>query len=288
MVSTFSVEDLTVHRIVELVAPFLPALEMLPSLTPSLLDENRAWLEPHSINESDTFILSYQSYVVRTPHHNIVVDSGLGNDKERPRPEWHMRSGGQFLRGLADVDLGVEDIDFVLCTHLHGDHVGWNTRLVDGRWIPTFPNARYIFSNAEVTAAEAIHQDGGFPAYLDSVRPLFEAGRADLVGDDFHIGDHTRLLPTPGHTAGHTAFSFGKDHDAVVMSGDLLHVPLQMRYPEQSFVRDRDPDLAATTRRNFLERYCDTETLCCTGHFPSPSVGRVRRWADGFRLVSSC
>jgi glyoxylase-like metal-dependent hydrolase (beta-lactamase superfamily II) len=285
VVASFSVEDLTVHRIVELVAPFVPAFEMLPTLTPDLLEENRGWLDS-SIDETDTFVLSYHSYVVRTPHHNILVDSCLGNDKERARPEWHRRSGDDFMGGLASVGLAVDDIDFVMCTHFHGDHVGWNTRLVDGRWTPTFPRARYVFHRAEVEGTEAIHRDEGHPAYADSVLPILEAGLADVVDDEFHIGDHVRLLPTRGHTAGHAAFTFGRGRDAVVMSGDLLHVPLQMRYPELSFFRDRDPARAAATRRDFLERYCDTETVCCTGHFPSPSVGRIRRWAEGFRFVS--
>jgi glyoxylase-like metal-dependent hydrolase (beta-lactamase superfamily II) len=286
MSPNFQVGDLTVHRIVELEAPFLPALEMLPALKPEMLEANRSWLQPHSLDANDVFILCYQSYVVRTPHHTILVDSCLGNDKHRPRPEWHMKSDDKYMRALAAAGLSVHDIDFVMCTHLHGDHIGWNTRLVDGEWVPTFPKARYVFSQREHAATEAAHHMVTNPAYADSVLPIVSAKRAELVADDFQIGDHVRILPTPGHTEGHVSFCFGKKRDDVVMTGDLIHVPLQTRYPELSFARDKDLAQAAHTRRSFLERYCDTPTRCCTAHFPSPSVGRVRRWGDAYRLES--
>jgi len=280
----FQVGDLTVHRIVELDAPFLPALEMLPDLTPERLHENRAWLQPHSLDENDSFILCYQSYVIQTPHHTILVDSCLGNDKPRPRPEWDMKSDDRYLRALSHAGFSVDDIDFVMCTHLHGDHVGWNTRLVGGEWVPTFPNARYVFGEKEQATAAAAHQVIHNATYADSVLPVILAGRADIVNADHQIGDHLRILPTPGHTEGHLSFCFGKKADDVVLTGDLIHVPLQTRYPELSFARDKDPGQAAVTRRAFLERYCDTSTLCCTAHFPSLSVGRITRWGDGYRL----
>jgi glyoxylase-like metal-dependent hydrolase (beta-lactamase superfamily II) len=234
----FRVADLTVHRIVELYAPFLPALKMLPALTPELLEENRSWLQPHSLDANDVFILCYQSCVVRTPHHTILVDSCLGNGKHRPRPEWHMKSDDRYMRALAAAGLSVSGIDFVMCTHLHPDHVGWNTRLFNGAWVPTFPKARYVFSQREHAATEAAHRMTENAAYTDSVLPILSAGRTELVADDYQIGDHVRILPTPGHTQGHVSFCFGKKHDDVVMMGDLIHVPLQTRYPELSFARD--------------------------------------------------
>jgi glyoxylase-like metal-dependent hydrolase (beta-lactamase superfamily II) len=222
--------------------------------------------------------------VIRTPHHTILVDSCLGNDKERARPEWHMRSDDRYMRDLAAAGLSVGDIDFVMCTHLHVDHVGWNTRLSNGQWGPTFPMARYLFGQREYAATEAANRVTKNLAYMDSVLPIVSAGRAELVADDFQIGDHMRIIPTPGHTEGHLSFCFGKTADDVVMMGDLVHVPLQARYPELSFSRNKNPEQAASTRRSFFERYCDTNTLCCTAHFPSPSAGRVRRWGEGYRL----
>lgn len=284
MSTTYTLGDLTIHRLVELVEPYGRALQMMPGLTQELLDENRHWLEPHSLGPGDYFNLTMQSYVVRTPHHTILIDSCLGNHKPRSHAAWNMKTDDTFMQALAAVNLSVGDIDYVMCTHLHSDHVGWNTQLVDGRWVPTFPNARYVFSRREHASLRERHEAEGYPAYADSVLPVVEAGRADLVDDDYQLGDHLRILPTPGHTAGHVAFCLGKKQDDAVMSGDMIHVPLQMRYPELTFGRPKDAAQAAATCRKFLERFCDTPTLCCTAHFPSPSLGRVKRWGDGYRL----
>jgi glyoxylase-like metal-dependent hydrolase (beta-lactamase superfamily II) len=280
----FAIGDLTIHRIVEQETSFLPALDMLPGLSPELLAQNRAWMrEIRAIDAHDVLILCFQSYVVKTPHHTILVDSCIGNDKPRPlRPKWNMKTDGTYMHALAAAGLSVDDIDYVMCTHLHIDHVGWNTRLENGRWVPTFPNARYVFDKTEFDYWTEIHAKTPVAPFGDSVLPIVEAKRAEIVRSDFEIGDHARILPTPGHTPGHVAFAFGRGKDAAVVSGDLMHSPLQARYPEMSAKFDVDQAQAATTRRNFLERYCDTETLCCTAHFPSPSAGKIRRLGDGF------
>jgi glyoxylase-like metal-dependent hydrolase (beta-lactamase superfamily II) len=284
MRSSFSVGDVTIHRIVEQEGAFLPALEALPGLKPDVLAQNRHWLEPSALDANGSLIFCFQSYVVRTPHYTILVDSCIGNDKPRPtRPNWNMKSDDRYMRGLAAAGLSVEDIDFVMCTHLHADHVGWNTRLQDGRWVPTFPKARFLFSEQEYRYWTGEHAKTPVAAIGDSVLPVMEAGRAELVRDDHQLGDHVRLLPTPGHTPGHVAICFGRRGDDAVMPGDLMHSPLQARYPELSMRFDVDMAQAARTRRSFLERYCDTKTLCCTAHFPSPSAGRIKRWDDGFR-----
>jgi glyoxylase-like metal-dependent hydrolase (beta-lactamase superfamily II) len=284
MGTSFSVGDLTIHRVIEQETTFLPALDMLPQLTPELLGENRAWMrQANALDEQDVLILCFQSYVIRTPHHTILVDSCIGNDKQRPgRPKWHMKSDDAYMRGLAAAGISVGEIDYVMCTHLHVDHVGWNTRLENGRWVPTFPKARYVFARGEFDYWSAQNAKAAVPPFGDSVLPVVEANRAEIVTSDFAIGDHTRILPTPGHTPGHVAFAFGKGKDTAVFSGDLMHSPLQTRYPELSPKFDVDPAQAASTRRNFLERYCDTDTLCCTAHFPSPSVGKIRRKGSGF------
>ena len=284
MSTGLSLGDITIHRIVEQQVPFFAALDTLVGLTAERLAENRAWLQPTALDANDMLVLCFQSYVVRTPHHTILVDSCIGNDKHRPtRPTWHQKNDDTYLRGLAAIGLGVEDIDFVMCTHLHADHVGWNTRRDGERWVPTFPNARYLFGAAEYAYWTEQNARTPIVAFGDSVLPVVEAGRAELVGEAHAIGDHVRLRPTPGHTPGHVAVAIGRDRDAAVMTGDLIHSPLQARYPELSMRFDVDPVAAATTRRAFLEHYCDTETLCCTAHFPSPSIGRIRRWGDGFR-----
>jgi glyoxylase-like metal-dependent hydrolase (beta-lactamase superfamily II) len=280
----FSVGDLTIHRAIEQEVPFFPALELLPQLTPEVLAENRAWLrQAKAMNEADVLILCFQSYIVRTPHHTILIDSCIGNDKPRPgRPNWHMKSDDTYIRALSAAGITPADIDYVMCTHLHVDHVGWNTRLENGRWVPTFPKARYVFGKTEYDYWTEQNKKAEVPPFADSVLPVVEADRAEIVGNDFAIGDHVRILPTPGHTPGHVAFALGKGKDDAVFSGDLMHTPLQTLYPELSPKFDVDPAQAAVTRRNFLERYCDTDTLCCTAHFPSPSVGKIKRKGNAF------
>jgi len=280
----FTVGDLTFHRIIEQETSFLPALEMLPGLTPEVLAENRGWMQrAGALDDKDVLILCFQSYVVTTPHHTILVDSCIGNDKPRPlRPKWNMKTDNTYMRALATAGFSVDDIDFVMCTHLHVDHVGWNTRLQGGRWVPTFPNARYVFARNEYDYWTEQNARTEIPPFIDSVLPVVEARQAEIVREDYEIGDHLRILPTPGHTPGHVAFAFGRGRDTAVVSGDLMHSPLQARYPELSPKFDVDPAKAAVTRRSFLERYCDTDTLCCTAHFPSPSSGKIRRWGNGF------
>jgi glyoxylase-like metal-dependent hydrolase (beta-lactamase superfamily II) len=285
MTTTFSLGEITIHRIVEQESPFLPVLDFLPGLTPERLEENRAWLEPRGLEPgTGRLILCFQSYILRTPDHTVLVDSCIGNDKDRPtRPNWHMKRDDTFMRGLAAHGLSVADIDVVMCTHLHADHVGWNTRLEEGRWVPTFPNARYLFSDTELTHWTAQHEKAAVPAIADSVLPIVGAKRAEVVQSDHAVGDYVRLLPTPGHTPGHFSVLVGKTAEEAVSTGDWIHSPLQARYPELSMQFDFDRDLAARTRRAFLERFCDTGTLCCTAHFPSPSAGRIAPWGNGFR-----
>jgi glyoxylase-like metal-dependent hydrolase (beta-lactamase superfamily II) len=284
----FAAGDLTIHRVIEQETSFLPALEMFPDLTGERLAENRSWLkQAKALDDDDTLILCFQSYIVRTPHHTILIDTCIGNDKPRPtRPKWDMKTDNTYIGGLKAAGFSVEDIDFVMCTHLHPDHVGWNTRLQNGRWVPTFPNARYVFGKTEFEHWTAQHAKAAVPQFVDSVLPVVEAKRADIVGNDLAVGDHARILPTPGHTPGHVAFAFGKGKDDAVFSGDLIHSPLQAVYPDLSLKFDVDPAQAARTRRGFLERYCDTDTLCCTAHFPSPSAGKIRRKGDGFACVA--
>ena len=288
MRTEFSIGDMTTHRIVEQEQGFTPLFEFLPTLSKEQFEENRSWMEQGAYDpKTGNVVLCFQSYVVKTPHHNILVDACIGNNKTfAHRPSWHNKSDGNWMAALKAAGLGVEGIDFVMCTHLHGDHVGWNTRLENGRWVPTFPKARYLFSKKEYE----FWTSGQLPAGMtrdpinESVLPVVEANKAELVTSDHALNDHIRLLPTPGHTPDHFAVCAGKGRDQAVFTGDLIHSPIQARYPELVMRVDTDRDQGVATRRRFFERYCDTDTLCCTMHFPSPSVGHVKRWDSGFRV----
>lgn len=281
----FAVGTCTVQRIIEQESPLFDPMTFFPTLTPELLDENRSWLEPTALDPATgKLVLCVQSWVVRTPHHTILVDTCVGNGKHRPaHPFWNRLRGDAYMRGLAALGLSVDDIDVVMCTHMHVDHVGWNTRLENGRWVPTFPNARYVFGAREHAHWSAEHAKVASPVFVDSVLPVIAAGRADLVADDHAIEDAVRLEPTPGHTPGHVGLRIGSGDAQAFFTGDLIHSPLQARYPELSMRADHDPVLAARTRRHVLECACDAGTLLCFAHFPSPSAARLSRWGDGFR-----
>ena len=282
--------DIEVNRILESEEPEFDVFSFFPDATPEALAPHRHWLEPKFIEpDTNRMIAAVQSYVLRTKHHTILVDSCVGNDKHRRFwAPWNMRSSGKYLDGLTQLGLTVEDIDFVMCTHLHADHVGWNTRLIDGRWVPTFPNARYIFARTEFEFWNELNKKGAKYSdgcINDSVLPVVEAGKADLVSDDFSIDDNIWIEPTPGHTPGHISLKLSSCGCHGVLTGDVMHSPIQCTFPDWCVSGDGDKNLARKTRRAFLERYCDTDTKIMTAHFPSPSVGLVRRDGDAYRFV---
>ena len=194
-----------------------------------------------------------------------------------------MRATDNYMRSLASHGLTVEDIDYVMCTHLHSDHVGWNTRLEDGRWVPTFPNARYLFTKKEYDYWADVNARESRDWFVDSVLPVMEANRVDLVGNTHELGDYVRFQPAPGHTPDHVVIRVGRNRDDAVIVGDAVHSPLQIRYPEISPGDEFDKVQSAASRRKLLSQYCDTNTHFCTMHFPSPSVGHIRRQGEGFK-----
>jgi glyoxylase-like metal-dependent hydrolase (beta-lactamase superfamily II) len=285
MTTQIKLGNLTIHRIVEQEGPFFDVLKFFPTLTKELLEENRAWLQPRFVDPSDQLMLCIQSYLVQTPHHNILVDTCVGNHKPRPtRPFWNMMKSDRFEKNLAATGLGVGDIDFVMCTHLHTDHVGWNTRLEDGRWVPTFPKARYVFADRELDYWTKRQKDdaAAVPWVTDSVLPIVAANRADIVKSAHALNDLVTLIPTPGHSIDHYSVQVGKPGADAVITGDMIHSPLQARYPELGMMADYDSKQAGVSRRELFGRFCGTSTLICTAHFPSPSTGRVVRWRDAF------
>jgi glyoxylase-like metal-dependent hydrolase (beta-lactamase superfamily II) len=277
--------ELTIARAVEIITPF-DRSTFFPETTPADWAPHESWLKPNAMDpDSGALLFPVQSYVVRTAHHTILIDSCVGNDKQRPnRPAWHMKSDDTYMQALGALGVALEDVDFVMCTHLHSDHVGWNTRLVDGRWAPTFPNARYVFTRKELEAWEQGHPK--FPRFPleDSVLPVIAAGQAELVTNDYALDDQVWLEPTPGHTPDHVAICLASRGQRAVMCGDVMHSPVQCLHPEWTAWPDWDPEQAKRTRRAFMERYCDTDTLVCTVHFPLPSAGRIVADGDAFRF----
>lgn len=287
-----AIGDIEWHRIVETEEPDFDVGFLLPDATPEALTPHRDWLEPRFLDpSSQKLVMATQSYLLKTRHHTILIDSCVGNDKERRfHTPWSGRTGTHYLDALAKVGLAPEGIDFVMCTHLHADHVGWNTRLIDGRWVPTFPNARYVFAKTEFEFWNELNKKGkkySDGCIDDSVLPVVEAGQADIVADDYAFDDHIRFVPTPGHTPGHVSVSVRSSGSSAVLSGDVVHTPLQCREPSWSAVGCADRKQSAATRRTFLETYCETDTLVMTGHFPSPSIGHVQRHGDAFDFAYS-
>ena len=290
MATQFSVGSLQVDRILESEGPFLDIPTLFPQMPADEVERQRPTLEKMGalVPGTQVLVLAVQSYLVRTPQHLVLIDTCVGNDKTFPRrPAWHQQKSAAYMTALHAAGVSPDDIDMVMCTHLHVDHVGWNTQLLDGRWVPTFPNARYLFGRTEYAYWEAENRKAQNNAYRDmvfaeSVLPIVEAGRADFVESDAAIGDHMRLIPTPGHTPGHLAVLLGKGEGDAMFTGDILHSPMQLARPDYSPIFDLDPVLAAKTRRNALEMMCDRNMLCCTAHFPSPSVFRLAREGSGF------
>jgi len=269
--------------------------QLYSNLTPELVAQQRDALGPSLMApDNGDLLLSYHSYVVRTRHHTIVVDTCLGNHKERPTaPAWH-RLDTPYLARLEQAGVRPQDVDVVLCTHLHADHVGWNTRLDNGRWVPTFPNARYLIAQSEFAHCGALHS--ARPAapvnrgsFEDSVLPVVQAGIADLVPASHRIELEPEggvwLEPAPGHTPGNVNIVVrGGGRDAI-LCGDVIHHPIQLALPWLELPADFDRDQASATRRALLERCADTDIVLLTGHFPDPTSGRLRRAGDAFRFA---
>lgn len=293
MRSILKIGEATIERIIEqenlLFAPFT---QFFPSMTHDMLEEERHWLEPLYLDPaSSKVVLTVQSYLVRSGGKTILIDTCVGNHKARPnRPAWHMMASETWQINLARHGLTVNDIDVVMCTHLHGDHVGWNTKLENGHWVPTFPKAAYLFAETELAYWEKRSKDdpASCPWVQDSVLPIVQAKRAEIVTSSFQLSEDIQLVPTPGHTIDHFSVLVGhhdKDGEALI-SGDMVHSPIQIKYPEMGMASDYDSKQAGETRRRIFNRCCDAATLLCTAHFPGNPVGRLKREGSAFHFTA--
>jgi len=271
--------EVEVWRILEIYGPFLEAEVLFPGAGPDVARIIEAHA-PGSIEAATgKMILPVQGFLLKTPDHVVLVDACVGNDKSVPHlPEWHQRKGTRFMVALSAAGVGPADVDYVLCTHLHPDHVGWNTQLVDGRWVPTFPNARYLMPAADVAYYAANPNE----TYEESVLPVIAAGQAEEVGPDHALGDLIDLIPTPGHTPGHVSVRVRSGGAEVVITGDALHSSAQCWHPEWHFRFDGDGAQAAVSRRVLLESVSESGARVLGSHFCLPSLGRVRAEGAAF------
>jgi len=281
-IASLQIGEIRVDRIVDWDGPFLTALQMFPDASREALEPHLDWLAPGALSADELRMnLPVQSYLVRHGRRTLLIDSCIGCRKSHDLFRgWGNRSDESWLANLRAAGVAAEDVDTVMCTHLHVDHCGWNTRRIDGRWVPTFPNAKYLFARPEYEASAV----GDSIVFRENVLPVMEAGQALLVELDHEIDHGIHFEPTVGHTPGHVAVALASGSARAVMSGDLIHSPLQLAFPEWSPRVDWDRARAALTRRRFLERHADTDTVVMTAHFPQPSTGHVLSAGDAFRF----
>lgn len=289
--TTLALGTFTIDRVVETEGPFAPASFILPSFDAERVDEQGPWLRPDYLDVENRLVMSFQSHVLRTGRQNILIDACVGDDKERPlRAGWHRQRSG-WLSALAQAGLRPEQIDIVCCTHLHADHVGWNTCLRDGRWVPTFPNARYVFARREYDHWTAAHHHAldtasewpNHGSWADSVLPVVEAGQALLVDDGHEIDHGVWLEPAPGHTPGNVVLHAHSGSARGLFCGDVLHTPVQLLDTAWSSRFCDDPVRSAQTRKRIVDAVVDTATLLMPAHFPGAVGGRIVGGVHGMR-----
>ena len=244
------------------------------------------WLLPNHVTEQGRMFINFQAFVIKAGNRRIMIDTCVGADRDREFPVFnHMQT--TFLEDLASIGIGTDDIDTVLCTHLHFDHVGWNTRLVKGRWVPTFPKARYLFSRKEYEHWIMLRDTGGYHAINhleDSIDPVVAAGLVDFIPNDYELSDEIRLLPTPGHTPDHVSVFISSQGEQAVITGDLMHHPIQVSMPAHHATFDMDKPAGAKTRSAFVEKFQQQPVLVIGSHFADPGAGYIVRHGGSWKL----
>ncbi len=285
--ATLMIGDIRARALVDLDGYAIPLGMIFPDLAVEDIAGHRGWLEPTHVKDGAVQLV-VRSIVMEVDGRRILIDSCVGEHKERPtRPVMNNRSDTGFITRLAALGLKREDIDVVLCTHLHVDHVGWNTMLDNGRWVPTFPNARYLFGRKELDhwMAQPDRAAIGGGSLVDSVIPIVEAKRCDLVDDGHDLGKGLSLCALPGHTPGQLGLDVKRGNDRAFFVGDAIHSPIQMLLPDISTGFDTDKAQARATRRAFLEAAAGDDRRLVPCHFRGPLGTRVKRLGDGFTIA---
>ncbi len=269
----WQVGNVTIHRVVDLNRSTMGVGDLLPSAPADALDK-LPWMKPHFATDDGQLIISFHAFVIKTPTRVVVIDTCVGNDQQT-NLEMFNNLKTPFLENFRATGLRPEDVDVVFCTHLHVDHVGWNTRLENGRWVPTFPKARYLFDKTEFASLKTNGEERGFGAnYPVNIVPVMEAGLADYIdAKDYVICDEIRFISTPGHTPGHASVLISSKGQSAVITGDLMHSPVQCALHDCPSMPDDDKVQGAETRRAFMERFSKEGAMVLGTHFPPPTAG---------------
>jgi glyoxylase-like metal-dependent hydrolase (beta-lactamase superfamily II) len=281
---TLQFGDVTITSIIERDGPWRKPADMFPAYTEELAAKHLATLDPEVFDKATGMMnITYQTFIVRTKHHTILVDTCTGEDKGYPAPMDFPKQ--RYLDEFKAAGLSFDKIDYVFCTHLHIDHCGWNTVLRNGRWVPTFPNAKYVFHKKEYTAWEQATKEGKNPpgnVWTYNCLPIVEAGQALLVDDDYSLDDMVWLTPTPGHAPCHCCVNIKSGGKRASVTGDLMHHALQTRMPDWYTIFDWNALEGIESRRKFFKEVAGTGTYILPIHFPNPTVGLIEPLGDAF------
>ena len=276
-VRTWTVGDITVTSVLEVEGP-APGPFLFKEATPDVVSSRHGWARGTFIDDDGMLLTKVQALVVQAAGQTIVVDTCIGNDKPRDVPAWD-RLQLPFLERFRAAGFDPTTVDLVVCTHLHVDHVGWNTTLVDGDWRPTFPNSRYVFAGPEYHHwAQEPHRQR--PEHDDSIQPVVDAGLVDLVDVDAELAPGVSLFSTPGHTPGHCSVLLRSNGQRALITGDFMHHAVQVAAPEWCSRFDTDAAAGEQTRRDFIAAHADTDLLVIGTHFGGPGAGHIVS-ADG-------
>ena len=280
----WQIGEVSVTCITELLLPveYYEKYPFMREARPEALQE-LPWLYPNFVSPEGELLISIQALLVQTKSFNLLVDTCIGNDKPR-KITANQALSTEFLHDLAATGCDRKAINYVVCTHLHVDHVGWNTMKVQDRWQPTFPNARYLLGRDEYDYWSKSESEDQMPVMEDSIAPIFKAGLVDLVETNHRISDEIRLVPTAGHTPGHVSVVIESAGEKALITGDMMHHPCQIARPHWTVSFDEDQEVAARCRANVLKELADSPTLVIGTHFAAPTAGKVVSDKDGYRF----
>ncbi len=288
--ASWMIGDISVDRVAEIEGPLFPPGGVFPAFDPAILQQHWADLVPDHYDAGLGLVIgAVQTYVLRTPDHTILVDTGCGNHKQRPGdPPFH-NLNTPFLQRLADLGVAPEDVDLVFCTHLHVDHVGWNTTLENGGWVPTFPKATYVFTQTDLDFAKqnSPSDKAGVPPqyYQDSIAPVIASGQARVLAAESELASGLDIVFTPGHSPGHAMLRAQSKGQTALFVGDVVQHPLQVYRPDWNSNYCAQPDAAVATRHRVLGECAERDCLMFAAHFAGPYGVHIRRDADSFALA---